>query len=85
MKKKITDYFDSKDYFTSEEQIEQELTELVGHRAHCYDTKIDDGVDEEDSEDEYVMLSAFEFDGSNIVARVYYGNNTGEIGYVSVN
>ena len=52
MKKIITDYFDSKDYFTSEEQIEQELTELVGHRAHCYDTKIDDGVNEEDSEDE---------------------------------
>lgn len=84
MKKIISDYFDNKDFFTSEEEIEQELTALVGHRVRCYDTKIDDGVDG-DSEDEYVMLSAFEIDGSNIVARVYYGNNTGEIGYVSVN
>lgn len=85
MKDKINNYFNNKEYFTSEEEIEKELTELVGCRARCYDTKIDDGVDAEDSEDEYVMLSAFEFDNSNIIVRVYYGNNTGEIGYVGIN
>lgn len=85
MKDKIKNYFDNKEFFTSEEEIEKDLTELVGCRVRCYDTKIDDGVDVEDSEDEYVMLSAFEFDNSNIIVRVYYGNNSREIGYVSIN
>ena len=84
MKDKIKNYFNNKESFVSEEEIEKDLTELVGCRVRCYDTKIDDGVDG-DSEDEYVMLSAFEIDNSNIIVRVYYGNNTGEIGYVSIN
>ena len=85
MKNKLNDYFNNKTIFTSEEDIERELTELVGYKARCYDTKIDDGIDDEDDEDEYVMLSAFEFEGSNIIVRVYYGDNTGEIGYVTIN
>ena len=83
MEKKIREYFDGRE-FTTEEDIEKELTELVGHKAHCYDTKIDDGVDDEDEEDEYVMLSAFEFDDINIIVRMYYGNVTNEITYISV-
>ena len=83
MEKKIREYFDGRE-FTTEEDIEKELTELVGHKAHCYDTKIDDGVDDEDEEDEYVMLSAFEFDDINIIVRMYYGDVTNEITYISV-
>lgn len=83
MEKKIKEYFDGRE-FTTEEDIEKELTELVGHKAHCYDTKIDDGVDDEDEEDEYVMLSAFEFDDINIIVRMYYGDVTNEITYISV-
>lgn len=83
MEKKIRDYFNGRE-FTTEEDIEKELTELVGHKAHCYDTKIDDGVDDEDDEDEYVMLSAFEFDDINIIVRMYYGDVTNEITYITV-
>jgi hypothetical protein len=83
MEKKIRDYFNGRE-FTTEEDIEKELTELVGHKAHCYDTKIDDGVDDEDEEDEYVMLSAFEFDDINIIVRMYYGDVTNEITYITV-
>lgn len=83
MEKKIREYFDGRE-FTTEEDIEKELTELVGHKAHCYDTKIDDGVDDEDEEDEYVMLSAFEFDDINIIVRMYYGDVTNEITYITV-
>jgi hypothetical protein len=71
------------DDFTSESDIEKELTNIIGYKAHCYDTKIDDGV-YGDSEDDYVMMSAFEFDDSSMIVRFYYGNNTKEIGCVSV-
>ena len=46
------------------------------------DEKIDDGCDEEGSEDEYVMMRSFNV-GYKYV-RIYYGNNSGTIGDVSV-
>lgn len=66
-----------------EEQIACTLSEIVGAYASCYDTKIDDGSDDDDSENEYIMKSCFEFYNSTFEVLVYYGNNTREIGYVA--
>ena len=46
------------------------------------DEKIDDGCDDEESEDEYVMMRSYNV-GKKYV-RIYYGNNTCTIGDVSV-
>ena len=96
MDKKIRNYFLGKE-FSTEEEIEKELTELVGFKAHCYDTKIDDGLytdddydddytddDLNDEVDRYLMLSAFDFKGHNMIVRIYYGDVTSEITDVEV-
>ena len=66
-----------------EENVACTISEIVGAYASCYDTKIDDGADDDDSENEYIMKSCFEFNNSTFEVLVYYGNNTREIGYVS--
>ena len=63
---------------------EKELEELVGKPCYIYDNHIDDGVDSDETEDTYVMVSCFEFKGINLVVRVYYGDVTEEITYVDV-
>lgn len=70
------------EWFTAEEDIENKLTELIGSKAHCYDTKIDEGLDE--GEDEYLMMSAFEVDGHYESIRIYYGNITEEITHIDI-
>ena len=71
--------------FCGEENTADILTEIVGRKAHCYDNYIDDGCDNKDCEDRYVMCAAFNFEDSPLVVRVYYGDITETIGYVSVN
>lgn len=44
------------------------------------DEKIDDGSDDED--DNYVMMRSYDVD--NLYVRIYYGDNTREIGCVDV-
>lgn len=61
--------------------IENALTELLGRKCNIYDECIDDGAD---GEDDYVMKGCFEVEDSDITIRVYYGNNTLEIGCVDV-
>ena len=51
-------------------------------KVRFVDEKIDDGCDEDGSEDEYVMMRSFNVDGKYV--RIYYGNNTCTIGSVSV-
>ena len=70
--------------FKSVKHIEDVLTNLVNARASCYDVKIDDGVDDDETEDCYIKKASFSFDGSPMVVRVYYGDVTDEIGYVDV-
>lgn len=62
-------------------EIEEGLSELLGTKVSWYDGGIDDGAD---GEDEYVMKACFEVEGTDITIRVYYGNNTLEIGYVDI-
>ena len=70
------------EWFTTEEDIENKLTELIGSKAHCYDTKIDEGL--EGAPDDYLMLSAFEVDGHKESIRIYYGNITEEITHIDI-
>ena len=66
------------------DDIEKELTALVGQEMVWYDTVIDDGADDDETEDQYVMRACFESERGDVVVRVYYGDVTEEIGYVDV-
>lgn len=61
---------------------EEILTEIVGKNVSMYDSKIDDGVD--DDEDNYVMCDCFSTDDNSITIRIYYGDETRVIGCVDV-
>lgn len=64
--------------------MEQLLTKLTGIKMVWYDTCIDDGVDEDETEDQYVMRACFSTEHNSLVVRVYYGDVTEEITYVDV-
>lgn len=64
--------------------MEEELTEIVGVQMYCYDSVIDDGADDDETEDQYVMRDCFTDAAGSVTVRVYYGDVTGEIGYVDV-
>ena len=54
--------------------------------ARFCDEKIDDGVDEDDSEDEYVMCRSYDikYKGMRFYLRAYFGNNTREVTYYTI-
>lgn len=62
---------------------EEILSNIVGQAVKHYDTCIDDGVDEDETEDTYVMRACFTNE-NNITIRIFYGDVTEEIGYVNV-
>ena len=70
--------------FPGVDDLERELTGLVGQEMVWYDTVIDDGADDDETEDQYVMRACFESERQDIIVRVYYGDVTEEIGYVEV-
>ena len=80
---KIQDAFIGAKYLGAQ-RMEEELTNLIGLRMHCYDSVIDDGADDDETEDQYVMRDCFSDDRGSITVRVYYGDVTEEIGYVDV-
>ena len=63
---------------------EEELTRIVGRPIAQYDECIDDGVDDDETEDQYVMRACFSDESSRLTIRIYYGDVTREIGYVDV-
>ena len=63
---------------------EEILTNIVGQSVKHYDTKISNGVDEDETEDVYVMKSCFSTSDSQFKIGIYYGDVTEEIGYVNV-
>ena len=69
--------------FTSETEIGEIISKYAGAPARCYDADIDNGCNDEE-EDNYVMYACYEIDGYNTIVRVYYGDVTGKIGYVTV-
>ena len=60
------------------------LTKMVGRNVSHYDTCIDDGADDDETEDTYVMRACFATDNDDTIIRIYYGDVTEEIGYVDV-
>lgn len=62
----------------------ERLANIVKKPCNCYDSKIDDGADDDETEDCYVMKDCFEFQDSNLVVHIYYGDVTREVGYVDV-
>lgn len=61
------------------------LANIVGKSCWCCDSKIDDGADNDETEDSYVMKDCYEFEDSDIMVNIYYGDVSREIGYVEVN
>lgn len=80
MENKIKEFLYEKDFFTSDEEFAEKLTEKTDVKCRCYDSGIDNGIDDENCEDEYLMYSSFEFQSSNIISlTIYYGNQTNKI------
>jgi hypothetical protein len=71
-------------HYDGDEKTEKILSKIVGKPVKCYDTKIDDGVDDDECEDEYIMKSCFSTEDDKIIVGIYYGDVTDEIGYVNV-
>lgn len=71
--------------FPGVEETEDILSDIIGRPVICYDVVIDDGADDDETEDQYVMRACFSTDNDDIQVRVYYGDVTEEIGYVDVN
>ena len=69
------------DGITATEEI---LTNIVGQSIKHYDTKISDGVDEDETEDVYVMKACFSTSDDQLKIGIFYGDVTEEIGYVAV-
>ncbi len=65
-------------------EIEELLSEIVGEEMTWYDTCIDDGADDDETEDTYVMRACFSDRADRVIVRIYYGDVTEEIGYVDV-
>lgn len=63
---------------------EEILSNIVGQVVKHYDTCIDDGVDEDETEDVYVMKACFSTSDSQLKIGIYYGDVTEEVGYVNV-
>ena len=82
IEEKIIVFLDENELFLGDEEFEEKLTEVTGYKCRCYDSGIDDGID--DDEDEYLMYSSFDFQGLNLILRVYYGNVTDIIGYYEI-
>lgn len=61
-----------------------DIADEIYEQFHSYPLMVDECIDDgcDDDEDEYVMKRVLEAGGCTI--RVYYGNNTGKVGYVNV-
>lgn len=66
------------------EETEKILSKIVGKDIKWYDTKIDDGVDDDETEDTYVMKACFSTEDNSIIVGIYYGDVSEEIGYVNI-
>lgn len=66
------------------EETENILTHIAGEPIKHYDTKIDDGVDDDECEDTYVMKSCFSTEDNKIDVGIYYGDVSEKIDYVNV-
>ena len=71
-------------HYEGDGETEKILSKIVGKPVKWYDTKIDDGVDDDETEDTYVMKACFSTEDDEIIVGIYYGDVSEEIGYVNV-
>ena len=71
--------------YTGINETEEILTKICGQNVSWYDSAIDDGVDDDEFEDEYLLRDCFSTADDKITIRIYYGDCTLKICYVSVN
>lgn len=83
LKERIETLFISGKY-KGAEQTARELAKIVGAKCSCYDSGIDDRVDDDETKDRYIIYSEFGFEGSPLEVKVIYGDVTKEIGCVEV-
>jgi hypothetical protein len=62
---------------------EEFLSSVIGKNVSHYDTKFDDGC-EDDEDDDYVMKACFDTDDNEYTIHIYYGDNTEIVGCVDV-
>ena len=67
--------------YQGDEETAKELATLLGGKWRCYDTKISD---DDETEDEYIMVSCFENEQGNVDVLICYGDVTNEITYTQV-
>ena len=84
IEEKIIEFLDENDLFLGDKEFEEKLTEVTGYKCRCYDSGIDDGIDDDDCEDDYIMYSSFDFQGLGLILKIYYGNVTDIIGYYEI-
>lgn len=70
------------DIYHNDERVKEIVRKVTGMECRCYDSCIDDGCDD-DEPDNYVMKDCFSIDEEGITIRIYYGDVTAEIGYIS--
>lgn len=62
--------------YIDEDDMREELAAIYGEYFVKYDSCIDDGIEDDDSEDDYVMKDCYSNDDNSLDIIVYYGNNT---------
>lgn len=79
---KICEAFEDTQWIGEEETTEM-LKAIVGKECDCYDHCLDDCFDD-DGEDRYSVKACFRFTNSDIIVRIYYGQDTEQITFVDV-
>lgn len=62
--------------YIDEDDMREELAAIYGENFVQYDSCIDDGIEDDDNEDDYVMKDCYSNDDNSLDIIVYYGNNT---------
>ena len=62
--------------YIDEDDMREELSAIYGENFVQYDSCIDDGIEDDDNEDDYVMKDCYSNDDNSLDIIVYYGNNT---------
>ena len=75
-------FFALTDNSLSSDEIKEEISKVTNTSVKFVDEKIDDGCDD-NSSDDYVMQASYKADEYDGYIDVYYGNNTRIIGYVA--
>ncbi len=70
--KKIEETLNGMTFVKDVDDVEEYLKTLG--EVHYCDEGIDDGIDDEDCEDEYLMYCSYDLDDLHII--LYYGNNS---------